>query len=466
MDTLAAHRLQFAFTITYHYLFPQLTMGLACLIFLLKTKAHFWHDPHADQAARFCLRIFGLSFIMGVVTGIPMEFQFGTNWARFSAMSGGIIGQTLAMEGMFAFFLESSFLYLLLYAEKRIGPAVHWLTSLLLFVGTWLSGFFIVCTNAWMQHPVGYRVAADGTFELTSIGALLLNPWAIVEYVHTMNGALITGAFAMSALGAFYALRGRAPAVAGRMLKLGVTVGLVAAVSAAFPTGDLQARLVAQHQPVAFAAMEGHFHTEDGAGLTLVGQPNMDTRSLDNPIVLPHVLSLLTYQRWNARIRGLNEFPESEWPDNVPLLYYAYHIMAGLGTLFIALMAVAAFLSWRGRLFECRPVLWALLLAVPLPFIANTAGWMTAELGRQPWIIHGLLRTSQGYSEQVSGGNVVFTLLGFMGLYSLLSLLFVLLLARIIGDGPLPLEPLTPVGTVEPVHVPELGGHGGQGGHG
>jgi len=436
MDTLAAHRLQFAFTITYHYLFPQLTMGLACLIFLLKTRAHFFQDDASGRAARFCLRIFGLSFVMGVVTGIPMEFQFGTNWARFSAMSGGIIGQTLAMEGMFAFFLESSFLYLLLYAEDRIGPRLHWLMSLLLFVGTWLSGFFIVCTNAWMQHPVGYRVAPDGTLELTSIGALLTNPWAFVEYAHTMNGALITGCFTMSALGAFYVLRGRASEAAERMLKVGVIVGVLAAISAAAPTGDLQARLVAKYQPVGFAAMEGHFHTEDGAGLTLVGQPNMDSQTLDNPLVVPNVLSLLTFQRWNARVLGLNEFPRSEWPDNIPLLYYAYHIMAGLGTIFIALMGSAALLLWRGKLASCRPVLWALLLAVPLPFIANTAGWMTAELGRQPWIIHGVLRTSAGSSAHVSGGNVLFTLLGFMGLYSLLSLLFVLLVARIIAAGP------------------------------
>jgi cytochrome d ubiquinol oxidase subunit I len=436
MDTLAAHRLQFAFTITYHYLFPQLTMGLACLIFILKTRAHFFGDLAADRAARFCLRIFGLSFVMGVVTGIPMEFQFGTNWARFSAMSGGIIGQTLAMEGMFAFFLESSFLYFLLYAEERIGPRLHWLASLLLFVGTWLSGFFIVCTNAWMQHPVGYRRAPNGTFELTSVTALLSNPWAIIEYVHTMNGALITGSFALAALGAFYTLRGRATAPVLRMLQVGVIAGTLASLSAAFPTGDLQARLVAEHQPIAFAAMEGHFHTEDGAGLTLVGQPNMEKRTLDNPIVVPHALSVLTYQRWNARVRGLNEFPTSEWPDNIPLLYYSYHIMAGLGTLFIALMGISALLLWKKRLIEARPVLWALLLAVPLPFIANTAGWMTAELGRQPWIIHGLLRTRDGSSENVSGGNVLFTLLGFMGLYSLLSLLFVLLLARILGTGP------------------------------
>ena len=436
MDTLAAHRLQFAFTITYHYLFPQLTMGLACLIFLLKTRAYYWSDEASNRAAQFCLRIFGLSFVMGVVTGIPMEFQFGTNWARFSAMSGGIIGQTLAMEGMFAFFLESSFLYLLLYAEGRIGPRLHYLSSALLFIGTWLSGFFIVCTNAWMQHPVGYRVATDGTLELTSITALLTNPWAWVEYLHTMNGALITGCFTMSALGAFYVLRGRTSDAARRMLALGVTVGALATISAAFPTGDLQARLVAKHQPIGFAAMEGHFRTEDGAGLTLIGQPNMETETLDNPLVVPNMLSLLTFQRWNARVLGLGEYPKRDWPDNVPLLYYSYHIMAGLGSLFIALMALSAFLLWRRQLLVARPVLWALLLAVPLPFVANTAGWMTAELGRQPWIIHGVLRTNQGYSAHVSGGNVLFSLLGFMGLYSLLSLLFVLLLTRIIAQGP------------------------------
>jgi cytochrome d ubiquinol oxidase subunit I len=436
METLAAHRLQFAFTITYHYLFPQLTMGLAFLVFLLKTRAHFRGDEASNRAARFAIRIFGLSFIMGVVTGIPMEFQFGTNWARFSSMSGGIIGQTLAMEGMFAFFLESSFLYLLLYAEERVGPRLHWLMSLLLWIGTWLSGYFIVCTNAWMQHPVGYTVGPDGSFQLTSIAALLTNPWVFAEYIHTMNGAVVTGSFTMAALGAFYVLRGRNDLPVQRMLRLGVYVGVLAAISAAFPTGDIQARMVANHQPVGFAAMEGHFHTEDGAGLTLLGQPNMEKRSLDNRLTVPNALSMLTFQRWNARVLGLEEFPEQDWPDNIPLLYYCYHIMAGLGTLFIALMGLAAWLSFKERLTTTRPVLWALLLVVPLPFVANTAGWMTAELGRQPWIIHGLLRTSQGHSLNVSGGNVLFTLLGFMGLYSLLSLLFVLLLSRIIGQGP------------------------------
>jgi len=436
METLAAHRLQFAFTITYHYLFPQLTMGLAFLIFILKTRATFRADEAAAQAARFAIRVFGLSFIMGVVTGIPMEFQFGTNWARFSSMSGGIIGQTLAMEGVFAFFLESSFLYLLLFAEKRISKKMHWFASLMLWLGTWASGYFIVCTNAWMQHPVGYEQLPDGTLQLTSLSGLLLNPWVFPEYFHTMTGAVVTGSFALAALGAYYVLRGQGTQAVQRMLALGVTVGVLASVVAAFPTGDLQAKMVAAHQPAGFAAMEGHFHTEDGAGLTLIGQPNLETQSLDNRLVLPRILSLLTYQRWDARVRGLNEFPREDWPDNVPLLYYTYHIMAGLGTLFIALLGLAAFLVWKKRLLRTRPVLWALLLAAPFPFIANTAGWMTAELGRQPWIIYGILRTRDGHSQHVSGGNVLFSLLGFMGLYALLSLLFVLLFAKIVASGP------------------------------
>jgi cytochrome d ubiquinol oxidase subunit I len=436
MEALTVHRLQFAFTITYHYLFPQLTMGLAFLIFVLKSLHYFRGDEIAGNAARFWLRVFGLGFVMGVVTGIPMEFQFGTNWARFSRLAGGVVGQTLAMEGIFAFFLESSFLYLLLFAEGRISKRLHWLTSLLLWVGTWLSGFFIVCTNAWMQHPMGHRVLSDGRFELTSLSALLTNPWAIVQYAHTMIGALITGSFVMAAVGAFYVLRGHDSPEVRRFTKLAVSVGVVASFAAAMPTGDVHAKLVAKYQPVTFAAMEGHFHTERGAGLTLVGQPDMDTLELDNPIILPRALSFMTHQRWDAEIRGLSEFPRDQWPDNIPLLYYSYHIMVGLGTMFMAVMSASALLSFRRKLFSTRPLLWVLMLAAPFPFIANTAGWYTAELGRQPWVVYGLMRTAHASSENVSSGNALFSLLGFMGLYALLSILCVLLFARIVTSAP------------------------------
>lgn len=436
MDELTAHRLQFAFTVTYHYLFPQLTMGLALLIVILKSRALLRDDRVANEAARFWTRIFGLNFVMGVVTGIPMEFQFGTNWARFSEATGGVIAQTLAMEGVFAFFLESAFLYLLLFQEERLGPRGHWLAAVAVFLGSWLSGFFIVCTNAFMQHPVGHEVAADGTIQLASLSVFLTNPWALTQYAHTMVGAVVTASFAMVSIGAYYRLRGLYIAHAETFLRVAVVVGLVAALAAAFPTGDLQTRLVADHQPVTFAAMEGHFESDYGAGLVMIGQPDMEKLKLDNPIVVPRVLSFLTHHRWMSFIPGLTSYPRDQWPDNVPLLYYAYHVMVGLGMLFIAIMAVAAALLPGGRLFRARWLLWILMLALPFPYIANTAGWMTAELGRQPWIVHGLMPTALGTSDNVSSGNVLFTLLGFMGLYAMLSVLFLFLAAQLIARGP------------------------------
>jgi len=434
-DALTLHRLQFAFTVTYHYLFPQLTMGLSLLLFLLKTQA-LRGNLLANSAARFWGKILGVSFVMGVVTGIPLEFQFGTNWSRFSAASGGIVGQTLAMEGVFAFFLESLFLYLFLFQEKSLGKKGHWIVAFLVFAGTWLSGYFIVATNAWIQSPVVYEVDAQGRYQLTSLSALLLNPWLLPQYFHTMCGAAVTGSFTMASVSALHLLTGKSPATSRLTLKLAVTCGLIGSLLLAFPTGDAQAKKVAARQPVTFAAMEGHFHDQDGAGLVLIGQPNVPAMRLDNPIVLPKLLSFLTHARWNAFIRGLSSFPREDWPDNVELLYYSYHVMAGLGTFFIALMAASAFSLLRGKLERRRGLLWALMLSLPFPFIANTAGWLTAELGRQPWIIYGLMRTSQGSSLQVSAGNTLFTLLGFMGLYALLSMLFLLVVTRLLRLGP------------------------------
>jgi cytochrome d ubiquinol oxidase subunit I len=440
MTPLGLHRFQFAFTITYHYLFPQLTMGLALVLVVLKVLALRTGDRDYDLAARFWTKVLGITFVMGVVTGIPMEFQFGTNWSRFSRIAGGIIGQTLAMEGVFAFFLESSVLYLVLFQEKKLGPRRHLLATVALWTGTWLSGFFIICTNAFMQHPQGYVVDAQGVLHLTSFSQLLLNPWAWVQYAHTMIGATITGSFTVAATGAFFILQKRELQVASKMLRVAVVVGTVSAVAAAFPTGDAQAKLVLHHQPEAFAAMEGHFHTEVGAGLTLIGQPNVEELRIDNPVKIPLMLSFLTHQRWDTEIKGLTEFPRERWPDNIPLLYYAYHVMAGLGSLFIGVMALASFLLYRRKLFESRGVLWLLMLTFPLPFVANTMGWMTTELGRQPWLVHGVLRTADGSSAHVSSGSTLFSLLGFMGLYSLLSLLYVLLITRLLQRGLAPAE--------------------------
>jgi cytochrome d ubiquinol oxidase subunit I len=439
MDSaLFIHRLQFAFTITFHYIFPQLTMGLAPLIVVLKTLALRTNDPKYDDAARFWTRIFGINFVTGVVTGIPMEFEFGTNWSRFSQLTGGVIAQPLAMEAVFSFFLESAFLGLFLFGEKRLGRLAHWGAAFMVFIGSWLSGFFIVAADAWMQHPVAYHRLPNGAFEVTSFWGVLSNPWALIQYAHTMSGALITGAFAMSAMGAFYLLSHRAEEFGRVFLRVGVTAGAIACVAQIFPTGDMHGKLMARHQPAATAAMEALFHSELGAPLVILGQPDMEHQRIDNPIVVNKALSFLIYGTPSAQVLGLDHFPKEDWPTNIPLLYFAYHIMAGLGTLFVAIMGLAALLLRRGRIFRQRWLLWILLLAVPFPFIANTAGWMSAELGRQPWLVYGLLRTQDGYSSHVSAGNGIFTLLGYMGLYAMLSIFYLLLVQRAIEHGPEP----------------------------
>ena len=437
MDSaLLVHRLHFAFTVTFHYLFPQLTMGLAPLIVVLKTLSLRRKDETYNQAARFWARIFGINFVLGVVTGIPMEFQFGTNWSHFSRFAGGVIGQTLGMEGMFAFFLESAFLGLFLYGEKRLGPRGHWWSAVAVFLGSWLSGFFIVATDAWMQHPVGYTRALDGTAQLTSFWALVLNPWAWWQYAHNMCGAVITGSFVMASIGAFYLLWERFHDFGRLFVKVGVVAGLIASILQLFPTGDGQGRMIAVNQPATLAAMEALFETQPGAPLVLIGQPNVDQKKIDNPLVLPKTLSFLTYRAWSAEVKGLNAFPQDQWPGNIELLYYSYHIMVGLGTIFIAIMVIAAFLLWRGKLFETRWMLWILMLALPFPYIANNAGWITAEIGRQPWLVYALMRTADGYSKTVSAGNGMFTLLGFLGMYTVLSIFFLFLVRREIEHGP------------------------------
>ena len=432
-NTLA--RIQFAFTITYHYLFPMLTMGLAPLIVIFKTLAIWKKDERWNEVARFWGKIFAITFLFGVVTGIPMEFQFGTNWSNFSKFAGGVIGQTLAMEGMFAFFLESSFIGLFVFGEKRLGQKLHLLAAFLVFVGTWLSGWFIIATNAWMQRPLGHEIAADGSVQLNSFSSLVFNDWALYQYMHNMGGAFVVGSFSVAALGAFYILSKRQVEYGKLFVRAGVIAGFIGSIWMLFPSGDLQGRMIAKHQPATLAAMEGLFHSEEGAPIAIIGQPDMEKKRLDNAILIPNALSFITYQRWDAHVRGLDAFPEDEHPTNIPLLYYSFHMMVGLGTIFIAIMSIAALYLWRGKLFETNWLLWILMMLFPFPFIANTVGWMVAELGRQPWLVYGLMRTEHGASPMVSSGSVMFTLLGFFGMYTILSLLYIFLMLRRIEHG-------------------------------
>jgi cytochrome d ubiquinol oxidase subunit I len=342
------------------------------------------------------------------------------------------------MEGLFAFLLESSFVFVLLWGERRVSRRLHFATAIALLVGSWLSAGFIIATNAFMQYPTGYALAPDGTFRLTALSALLFNRWALMEALHNQVAAMVTGAFVVAAVGAWWTLRGEHERVARVSLRVGVVAGLVASMLVIFPTGHEQGRLVAAHQPVTLAAMEGRFESGPRAPMAFIGQPNVPERKLDNPIQLPAVLSWIAYGDFSANVNGLSAFPERDWPTNIELLYYAFHIMVGLGTIFVTIMAVATLLLWRGRLATARWALWIVALAFPFPFIANTAGWMTAELGRQPWLVYGVMRTSDGASPTVHAGATIFTTLGFSGLYFVLGVLFLGLIGREVLHGPKP----------------------------
>ena len=420
----------------YHYLFPQLTMGLALLLVVLKWIALRTGNERYNESARFWGKIFAMNFAVGVITGIPMEFQFGTNWAKFSAYAGGVIGQTLAMEGTFAFFLESSFLGLFLYGERKLGPRGHFLSSVAVFLGSWLSGYFIVATNAWMQHPVAFDRIGDGSVHVADFWGLLLNPWALWQYAHTMVAAVVTASFVLSAVGAFYLLEGKFDEHARIFLRVGITGAVISSLLVLIPTGDSQVRNVLENQPATFAAMEGIFQSKEGQELVILGQPDMDKMKIDNPLHIPRLLSFLTHYSWEAQIDGIPAFPPDQRPTNIPLLYYSYHIMVGLGTIFIAIALVGGFFLWRGTIWKARWLLWILMVSFPFPYIANTAGWMTAEIGRQPWLVYGLYRTTEGMSPTVSAGNGLFTLLGFLGMYFVIGVMFLFLVVRKINEGP------------------------------
>jgi cytochrome d ubiquinol oxidase subunit I len=433
-DATIAGRWQFAFTIMFHYLFPVLTMGLGVLIAVLKTIEVRTGTAAYGVAARFWARIFAITFATGVVTGIPMEFQFGTNWARFAHYAGPAVGQTLFMEGVFAFFAESSFLGVFLFGESRVGPRLHWVAAVMVAFGAVLSGYFIVATNAWMQHPVGYRIAGDRV-ELTSLWALLTNPYVRWQYPHVISGSLVTASMVMAGTGALYLLL-RKHEEAGRIfVRVGVVSGAIFSVISLFPTGAFHGENVTRFQPAKMATMEGLFRTQEGAPLAIIGMPDRDRQELMDPIEVPGLISYLAYGNFRARVIGLNDIPPDQHPP-LEIVYYAYHIMVGLGTIFIAIMTAALFFLWRRTLFSRRGVLWLLMLSAPFPYIANEAGWVVAEVGRQPWSVYELQRVAEASSTNVTAGMTYFTLLGFMGLYLALGLLYLLLFARIVNEGP------------------------------
>lgn len=433
MDALLIDRLQFAFTVMFHYLFPITTMGLVPFVAFYTIQAARG-DAAAATAAAFWTKIFAISFTIGVVTGIPMEFQFGTNWAAFSAASGAVVGQPLVMEGVYAFFLESVFLGVLLCGKGKVSASFYAASAVALWFGSWLSGFFIVATDAWMQHPVGYAMAG-GRIELTSLTAVLLSSFAWFQYLHVLCGAMVAGSFIVAGIGAYYLLSQRELVLGQRFVRHGTIVAVIFSLLAVYPTGDRNGENVARYQPIKLAAMEGIFKSTKDAPLAIIGMPDVANKTLIDPIYVPDILSFLSYGNFRANVKGLTAYARPLWPP-VDLTYYAYHVMVGLGTIFCAVAILAVLLLWRKRLFDTPAALWALMLSLPFPYIANEAGWVATEVGRQPWIIYGIMKTAQANSQAVVSGEVVFTLVGFAGTYFMLGVLFLYLTLREIALGP------------------------------
>jgi cytochrome d ubiquinol oxidase subunit I len=434
MDSALIDRLQFSFTVMFHYLFPIGTMGLAPFVAWYNWRAFRFGDELAAKAAAFWTKIFAINFAIGVVTGIPMEFQFGTNWAVFSAKTGSVIGQPLAMEGVYAFFLESVFLGVLLYGKKLVSPALYLVAAICVWLGSWLSGYFIVVTDAWMQHPVGYDTVS-GKIVLRSLADVLFNDYAVWQYAHVMVSSLLAGAFIVAGIGAFYLLAKRDERFGREFVRTGTIVAFLCSLLVVFPTGDENAQSVTRYQPVKLAAMEGLFETTEGAPMAIIGMPDTKDKRLIDPIVVPDLLSFLAYGNFRAPVKGLSDYAIELWPP-VELTYYAYHIMIGLGTIFAAVAAVGVALLFFKRLYTTPLALWALMFTIPFPYIASEAGWVTAEVGRQPWIVYGLMKTASATSPNVVSGEVVFTLIGFTGMYFLLGVLFLVLVGREIAKGP------------------------------
>jgi cytochrome d ubiquinol oxidase subunit I len=440
LDVVLLSRIQFALTIMFHYLFPPLSIGLGWLLVFMEGMYLKTGERIYESIARFWTGIFAVVFAMGVATGIVMEFQFGTNWAMYSRYVGDVFGAALAAEGIFAFFLESGFLAVLVFGWDRVSPRMHFFSSLMVALGAVFSSVWIVVANSWQQTPAGFRIVGEGDqarAELTDFWAAVLNPSTMHRLNHVWIGALILGSFFVLSIAAWYLLKGRHTEAAQKMFRVALVPALVGSLLAPI-SGDLQARMVAEHQPAKLAAFEALYKTtEGGTPLYLFGWPSDADEKLHFAVGVPKLLSFLVHHDFAKPVAGLDQFPRDEWPP-VNLSFQSYHIMVLLGLFFIAITAMAAFFAWRGTLFQQRWLLWIFVFAVVGPFIANELGWVAAEVGRQPWIVYGLLKTQDAFSPGVSGGQVLGSIVMFSAIYVLLFLVWIFVMNSKIQHGPEP----------------------------
>ena len=446
MDVEILARVQFAFTIGFHYIYPPLSIGLGLILVILEGLYLRTGDKVYEMAVRFWIRIFALIFGIGVATGIIMEFEFGTNWATYSKYVGDIFGSALAAEGIFAFALESGFLGILIFGWNRVGPRVHFLSTIMVFFGSLFSAVWIVVANSWQQTPAGYHIVGEGMnarAEITDFWAMVFNPSSVDRLLHVWIGAILAGAFFVLSVNAWYILHKKHLEIARRTFKIALTVATVFSLLQLF-MGDRSAEKVAQYQPAKLAAMEGHFDSSAVADMYLLGYVNKKDEKTTG-LKIPGGLSFLTYGSFKAPVTGLRAFKPEDRPSQVNSIFQVYHIMVIMGMAMIGLSLYGCWLWWRKKLFDYRWLMWIFAWSVMLPQIANQAGWFTAEMGRQPWVVYGLLRTSDALSKVVTANQILFSLILFTIVYIVLFALFLFLLNRKIQHGPVD------YGTKEPI---------------
>lgn len=437
MDVEILSRIQFAFTVAFHYIYPPLSIGLGLIMVFMEGQYLRTGDKMYEQMARFWTKIFALTFGIGVATGIVMEFEFGTNWATYSRYVGDVFGSALAAEGIFAFALESGFLGILLFGWNRVSSRVHFIATLGVWLGSMFSAVWIVVANSWQQTPAGFHIVGEGMrarAEITDFWAMVFNPSSVDRLLHVWIGAFLAGAFLVMSVHAWYLLKNKHVELSKRAFKIALAVATVSAL-AQLATGHDSASGVAENQPAKLAAMEGHFDSLAVAPAYIFGWVDKESQEVTG-IGIPGGLSYLIYGNAETPVKGLNYFPADERPTALNAIFQFYHIMVAIGMFLIALTLYASFLWWRGKLFDKRWLLWVFVIAVLLPNIANQIGWYTAEMGRQPWVVYGLLRTSDALSATVTANQVLFSLIMFTIVYTLLFTLFIYLLNKKIQAGP------------------------------
>jgi cytochrome bd ubiquinol oxidase subunit I len=437
MDVEILSRIQFAFTIAFHYIYPPLSIGIGLLMVVFESTYIRTKKKEYEVLAKFWTKIFAITFGIGVVTGIVMEFEFGTNWATYSRYVGDIFGSALAAEGIFAFALESSALGILLFGWNRVKPWVHLVATWAVFLGSMFSAVWIVVANSWQQTPAGYHIVGEGMqarAEIVDFWAMVLNPSSVDRISHVWLGAFLAGAFLILSVHAYYILKGRFVVMSKKAFKITLVVATVSSLAQLF-TGHSSAEGVAVNQPAKLAAMEGHFEAEAPADLYLFGWVDKENQTVTG-LKLTGGLSFMLHQDFKTPVTGLNAFPEEDRPSQINAVFQFYHLMVAIGMFLIAL-SLFGLLQWkRGKLFDNKWLLWVFVFTAILPQLANQFGWFAAEMGRQPWVVYGLLRTSDALSKSVQANQVLFSLILFFIVYTVLLLLFIYLMNKAIKKGP------------------------------